>query len=205
MEKKFKITIEGHLNEEKMRKFIQEERDKSLGLTGIDSPLPGNDVEYLLGYAARVLATSISHDSEESHTLEDMESWPFLEIVGPELWKGWKILEVQGTAMHPRIIALELNGNRAIAMSESVDYDGFLNIGDMESEDGAELNRKATTIDEAIEANKSGRSGFEGEFLAGRLEGIRAIWELDDEWTIPFKITLDTETGNVILERKNKN
>jgi hypothetical protein len=104
--------------------------------------------------------------------------------------------------MHPRVICVELNGNRAIAMSESIDLDGFFNIGDPESEDEDELYKTAATVDEAIEYNKSGRSGFEGEFLSSRREGSIAIWELDSEWTIPFIITLDTRNGKIVIEKK---
>jgi hypothetical protein len=203
-ERQFKIVLEGHLDEKKLRDFCLKHHaaavEASRGL--ITSAAPEGDVEYLLGYAARCFAGDISHDYSEESSIEEIEGWPYVDASTPEytmgLWEGWKIIEPKGIAQHPATIAIELNGNRAIAFFDDMDFSSYFRLYENETDDDG---KDAKDIEEAITFHTGKDAEFHGETILSQRQGSIAIWT---STVYPgLEVTLDTKTGNVVLKQES--
>jgi hypothetical protein len=193
-EKLFRISIEGHLDEKRLREFcLKHHKEAVVASKGlITSKAPEGDVEYMLGYATRCFAGDISHNYKEESFLEDIESWPYNEIPNLPGWEGWKPIEILGI-FHPATVLIELNGDRAIAFFDDMDFGGYFILpGDEDKE--------AETLEEAIAFHTGKDAEFYGETMVSQRQGSIAIWKSTAYKSL--EIRLDTKTGTITISKE---
>ncbi len=149
----FRINIEGRMDPEKVRELAHKHHQDSFDKGLCTSPnLPRDDDEYLLGYLVRSFASSISHSYDHNSViaeLSDVEEvkWHYLqeqEITSQFSAENWKIVSLEDIS-HPCLIAVEMNGNRAIAFHEDIDLMCFMHK-DLE----CEVEGDFTNLEDAI-------------------------------------------------------
>ena len=168
----FRINIEGRIDPEKVRELAHKHHQDVFERGGCTNPnLPRDDDEYLLGYLVRSFASSISHAYDLDSViaeLSDVEEVKWVEATHlscaslPFVQAGWKVIELSDIR-HPSLLAIEMNGNRAIAFHEDIDLMAFMHK-DIECEAEGDY----TDIEDAIK--KQLEPGNEGVELMVREE-----------------------------------
>ena len=203
MEKSVKVEICLHLSEAKLLKKMEELIGKE-ALDNLDKNKSIQDrVVFLAGYYFRTIAGEISVNNNYTveHSVSEFDAVGWSDVTHMcSRYQGYKVIEITDV-YHPKIIAIALDGSKAIAFSEDVDASSvnfFYRYSEIDDSD--EPFEEFHTVDEALEYQLK-NSEFEIN-LMDRTESEGTVTFIPDStWSLDpnFKITLDIKSGDIAV------